>query len=761
MKDEHVFELETLRIARLLWPAAQYSGSEMIDGRERDGVFETEECHHYVESTVSRGQQKAFDDCKKLAELIKKKFMSNDGKGARGWFITLDEPTADQRKVLEDPKLIQYKSHIKILSFQQFQSKIIDARDYLDLRSRHFFGSVRDPETSGYLPKVDYVEMDYFERDTTEIHSIYEVCEKIRNGVRVVLTGDYGSGKSMTLRQIFQILKNDYVTGKSAKFPIAINLREHLGSDDPSDILAKHGKNIGFPNPDHLVRAWKLGYVYLLLDGYDEISTYGIHGSWKKLKDIRFKSLLPIRKFSENSDNNSIVISGRYNYISDREELLRGLGLRNDTLFLVLNEFNDDQLLKYLERYSIRTALPGWIPNKPLFLGHLAARGTLRDLVNPDTNHILNDAAEGWNFLIGVICEREAKINGNIDGETVRLIIERLATIARKYTGGLGPLTKDLIEKVYEEICQFPFDDKAIVMIQRFPGLGIHSNEDETRSFVDENFADICRSGDMIRLILDPFGNAGLFPENVECPLSRVGIERLSKWANANDVTGKKLCAAINSSALANRQTLKLDLVRVIDDLNLDIPEPVHLRELIIEDLDLSSIECDLSRATFSDCMLERVQLPASDFDTKLPAFHNCFFDLVEGRTNALDLPRARFNESCEFVRFGSDNRTNSGIKSQNISVQEKVLLVILKKLFVQSLSGRKEKALFAGMTTEETRYVKKIISILERNGFIIPYRKNDYMVWIPVRTHLKDAYEILSNPHGSSVSAIVETREL
>jgi hypothetical protein len=32
----------------------------------------------------------------------------------------------------------------------------------------------------------------------------------------------------------------------------------------------RHGRNIGFPNPSQLVRAWKAGYAVLLLDGFDE-----------------------------------------------------------------------------------------------------------------------------------------------------------------------------------------------------------------------------------------------------------------------------------------------------------------------------------------------------------------------------------------------------------------------------------------------------------------------------------------------------------
>jgi hypothetical protein len=41
-------------VARQLWPEAQYDGAQVLDGRERDGVFETEDCIHLLEATVSR-----------------------------------------------------------------------------------------------------------------------------------------------------------------------------------------------------------------------------------------------------------------------------------------------------------------------------------------------------------------------------------------------------------------------------------------------------------------------------------------------------------------------------------------------------------------------------------------------------------------------------------------------------------------------------------------------------------------------------------
>lgn len=72
--DEHEFEDEVRRIARLLWPSAQYGGAAMEDGRERDGVLESEEFVHLIECTVSRSKQKAQEDLEKLHKLSRSHF---------------------------------------------------------------------------------------------------------------------------------------------------------------------------------------------------------------------------------------------------------------------------------------------------------------------------------------------------------------------------------------------------------------------------------------------------------------------------------------------------------------------------------------------------------------------------------------------------------------------------------------------------------------------------------------------------------------
>src|ERR1039458_2776113 len=97
--DAFAFEQQVRRIARELWPDAYVSNSITLDGRERDGMFETEDCIHLLEVTVSRQKAKAEEDIKKLRSFAQKLIKQSKGKSVKCWFITRDEPTADQQAV--------------------------------------------------------------------------------------------------------------------------------------------------------------------------------------------------------------------------------------------------------------------------------------------------------------------------------------------------------------------------------------------------------------------------------------------------------------------------------------------------------------------------------------------------------------------------------------------------------------------------------------------------------------------------------------
>src|SRR5262245_45432086 len=126
-RQSQAFENSVRRIARELWPAARYAGAEMVDGRERDLVFETDDVIYVVEATTDRSKAKAVHDIQKLLDF--RRAHARRGKAISCWFVTHDEPTADQRSVV--PK----DAAINVLSFDQFRSKLVRAADYLLARA--------------------------------------------------------------------------------------------------------------------------------------------------------------------------------------------------------------------------------------------------------------------------------------------------------------------------------------------------------------------------------------------------------------------------------------------------------------------------------------------------------------------------------------------------------------------------------------------------------------------------------------------------
>jgi len=79
----------------------------------------------------------------------------------------------------------------------------------------------------------------------------------------------------------------------------------------------------------------------------------------------------------------------------------------------------------------------------------------------------------------------------------------------------------------------------------------------------------------------------------------------------------------------------------------------------------------------------------------------------------------------------------------------EKVLLTILKKIFIQSGSGRKENALLRGLDHNSRRLVPDILRLLQSEGVIVPYRRGglDMTIWLPERGKMARVARIIESP--------------
>jgi hypothetical protein len=162
----------------------------------------------------------------------------------------------------------------------------VDGKSYLSARKNYPFGSVRDPETGIARTTLDYVPLDIVDKDGS-LRSIDDICADLLKGRKFILVGDYGAGKSATIREAFLQLSKLFREGKSLLFPLTLNLRDHHGQTDPVEAIERHARQTGYPRPSDLVRGWRAGLALLLLDGFDEIATAGWAGKTKKLRDPR------------------------------------------------------------------------------------------------------------------------------------------------------------------------------------------------------------------------------------------------------------------------------------------------------------------------------------------------------------------------------------------------------------------------------------------------------------------------------------------
>ncbi len=207
------------------------------------------------------------------------------------------------------------------------------------------------------------------------------------------------------------------------------------------------------------------------------------------------------------------------------------------------------------------------MPSRPLLVGYLAASGVLSGAFsdgNLNKESLAADPAKGWDYILNRVCEREADIEAGIDGPTVRRILERLSTLARQSQSGLGPLSAENIASAFSEVCGYQPDEKGSLLLQRLPGLGTDRDEEGTRTFLDEDFADICRAGDVLLYIANPFGNVQDLFRGADRGMGGLGVGLILLKAEQAALSSGKMVPAIKKALPSGEFSLSvLDLVRV------------------------------------------------------------------------------------------------------------------------------------------------------------------------------------------------------
>ena len=144
---------------------------------------------------------------------------------------------------------------------------------------------------------------------------------------------------------------------------------------------------------------------------------------------------------------------------------------------------------------------------------------------------------------------------------------------------------------------------------------------------------------------------------------------------------------------------------------------------------------------TLSDCMVNHVRFDATRSSVK---FVKCQIVRLEGFSSLPELPEVF--HLCEVDEF-DDRLTNAAIVRSELQDTLKVLLVIIRKLFLQRGRGRIESALPRGLNERLQVYVNPVRDLLVSEGIVFSHTTNRGTIWHGNRSYRARMLKILEHP--------------
>ncbi|MGX1101585.1 NACHT domain-containing protein [Amorphus sp. MBR-141] len=398
-----------------------------VGGVALDGVVESSaDVWIFIEITERRELSKVREDVIKL-QTAKSALMQEKGIFAR-CFCIVNGPITRAMSEAGEPHQIQVRS------FDAFSKTFFDFESYKSLRKNISFGSAIDPVT-GELDKTQYISVRYKVDGQNKELNINEIAGYLNRGKSVILLGEYGTGKSRCIRELFLHMSTNATERQF--YPIAIDLREAWGVKRGRELLRRHLEDIGAENLNQpAIRALNLQTLALLIDGFDEIGSQTWSNNTEKLRTIRSKSLEGVKDLISKSKS-SVFISGREHYFNSNDEMFSALGLSpSETIVLrCKTEFTEDETKEFFQRLQEEIQIPSWLPRRPLICQ------TIANLSESDLDSMFisgKKETDFWEHFIDILCQRDARIHISFDPTTIKKILIRLSRITRSKSANVG-----------------------------------------------------------------------------------------------------------------------------------------------------------------------------------------------------------------------------------------------------------------------------------------------------------------------------------
>ena len=658
-------------VASYIWdrPASPHR----LAGINLDCVLEREPDNWVcIEISISSTLAKLRDDLSKFS--VVRQALIPQGIACSLYFISDKPPT---ESLIASGEAL----HVKVLSITDLTKMFFDFGAYRALRSELAFGSAVDP-WSGKPDDTDFIEVKYSSDDGRQI-DVNDISSLVATGRRIILIGEFGSGKSRALREIFHILARDAET--TGRYPLAINLRENWGTRRGHEIIRRHFDEIGMGDrADSIVRILDKNSLVLLLDGFDEIGTQSWSDDPSRLKDIRRSAIAGIKDLLRRSKGGA-VISGREHYFNSDGEMLEALGLESGecTVVRCANEFTFDEMKSLVKNIPGDIAVPAWLPRRPL-LCQVIAR------MEPEEIEVIFGAEGGdatlWETLIDVICSREARISSALDARKIKDVLRRVSRITRTKNANVGPVSISEINRAFESVIGVPPVDESATMLQRLPGLGRFAAETTDRQFVDMFILDGLRGLDDAEIIRT--NELGIEKESWVNPLGDLGLEVLAGGIPQGLEGTRQALRKARMCATNQNRVLAADIVSCLFARSED-GEVVEFGSLWVADTYFGRI--DMTRCVAKDLKISESYIIELDLPKRPPVsteILDCQINTVRGVSSSSGIPTWIRATIGTFDAIS----TVAQIRAAALSPSQQILVTIVKKTFFTKGSGARKR---------------------------------------------------------------------
>ena len=606
---------------------------------------------------------------------------------------------------------------IKLYKINEFFDNYFGSDEYKILRKSRPFGSAIDPD-DGSIDISEYIPINYID-NSGKIYNIKKIADNLRSGKKIIITGEFGSGKSRCIMEVFK-----YLTETNSFYPsIAINLRDAWGLKSYHTIISEHFSSIGLNDySQNIIRSIIVGNNIILLDGFDELGSQSWSGDKKRIREVRRRSFEGVRDLIYNTKKSGVLITGREHYFNDNNEMFECLGInKQDSILLKCpDEFSEEETREYLSKKIGIHKYPQWFPRKPLLCQ------VLTKLDRSDVDLILNDESGEIKYFektLDLICCRETKFNPSVFADSVKELYFELSRMTKEKESRVGPLTITDVYNAFERVTGSPPLDDSIVLLQRLAYLGRTDASSEDRVFIDEYIADGLTALSMVNNYY-----------------KKVDDINSLKWKNSLSYFGLKIIGnkiKINDeSILYIKDNSKNKNIQIASDFFAGMINEnftINMKNTSIDGANIKFL--DLSSKNFENFILNNPaieNLVIEDSTFKNIKIINGTFNSVTGVTSISGLPSFFIN--CDSIEF-EKAKNSANIANLSVSNEHKTLLIIVKKLFFQPGSGRKEEALLRGTEKYwDNKAALKIINFMVSSGIVEKSKGDTGYVYRPNR---------------------------